>query len=105
MRVLRFKGKYRDAIASGRKRATLRMESDLKPGDLVTIEIGGERFSEAMVKCVEEVRVEDLTEELAREDGFENLSELLMELRSIYGEESLRSGTKFKLIRFELVGE
>ncbi|MDW8036317.1 MAG: ASCH domain-containing protein [Candidatus Korarchaeum sp.] len=104
MRVLRFKIKYKDAIASGRKKATLRMESDLKPGDLVTIEIGRERLGEALVKCVEEVRVDDLSDELAREDGFESLRELLIELKSIYGDKALRSGTKFKLIRLELRG-
>ncbi|MEM3446152.1 MAG: ASCH domain-containing protein [Candidatus Korarchaeum sp.] len=102
MKVLRFKGKYKHAIASGRKRATVRRESDLKPGDFVLIEAGGERLGEALIRCVEEILVDELSDEIAREDGFESLSELLNELGSIYGVEALRSGNKFKLIRFEL---
>ncbi|RDD53132.1 MAG: ASCH domain-containing protein [Candidatus Korarchaeota archaeon NZ13-K] len=103
MKVLRFRGKYRDAIISGRKRTTIRRESSLRPGDLVMVEVGEERIGEALIKCVEEVCVEELNDELAEEDGFGSLSELLMELRSIYGDDVLREGTKLKLIRFEIV--
>lgn len=103
MRTLKFKRKYREAIVSGRKRTTIRRESDLKPGELVVVEVGEERIGEALIKCVDEVDFNELSEELAREDGFESLSELLRELRSIYGDDALRNGVKFKLIRFELL--
>lgn len=59
-------------------------------------------MGEALIRCVEEILVDELSDEIAREDGFESLSELLNELGSIYGVEALRSGNKFKLIRFEL---
>lgn len=101
MRTLKFKKKYREMIISGRKRATLRKEADFDLGDIVILEVGGERIGEAVIKGVEEVSVEELNDEIAREDGFENLHELLEELRSIYGEEILAGGVKLKLIRFE----
>ncbi len=103
MRTLRFKRKYREAIISGRKGITIRRESDLRPGDLVVLEVGEERIGEALIKCVDEVRSDELNEEIAREDGFESLSELLDELRSIYGDDALMKGVKFKLIRFEML--
>lgn len=99
---LKFREKYKEGILSGRKRTTLRRETKLKPGDKVVIEAGEERIGEAVIEDVSEIRVEELTEEHAREDGFSSLEELLRELKSIYGSEVLRSGTRLKLIKFDM---
>lgn len=101
MRILKFKKKYGEMISSGRKRMTIRIEANFKPGEIVTLEVGGERIGEAVIREVEEVSVEELSDEIAREDGFESLRELLEELRSIYGDEALRERKRLKLIRFE----
>ncbi len=99
---LKFKGKYKEKILSGKKKITIRRETSLKPGDKVLIESGEEEIGEAVIKEVLNIRVEDLTDEHAREDGFSNLKELLGELRSIYGKQVLKRGTRLKLIRFDM---
>ncbi len=99
---LKFRGKYKGRILSGEKKTTLRMRTGLRPGDRVIVEAGKEEIGEAVIREVSDVRVEDLTDEHAREDGFSSLEELLRELKSIYGEEVLRKGTKLKLIKFDV---
>ncbi len=99
---MKFKGKYREKLLSGRKKSTIRRGTSLRPGDKVIIESGEESLGEALIKEVSDVRVEELTDEHAREDGFSNLKELLEELSSIYGSRILRKGTKLKLIKFDM---
>lgn len=105
MKKLRFRGKYREKILEGIKRTTLRRETMLKPGDKVLVEVGNEKIGEALIREVRELYVEELTERHAKEDGFPSLDKLLRELKSIYGEEVLRKGTKLKLIRFDMVSK
>ncbi len=102
IKKLKFKGKYKESILSGKKRTTIRRETKLKPGDRVVIESGEEAIGEALIKEVLSIKVEELTDEHAREDGFSNLGELLGELRSIYGNQVLKRGTRLKLIRFDM---
>lgn len=105
MKKLRFRSKYRDKILEGKKRTTLRRETKLKPGDRVLVEVGNEQIGEALIREVFEVKVEELTDHHAREDGFSSLDELFKELKSIYGKDVLRKGTKLKLIRFDMKPE
>ncbi len=102
MKKLKFRGKYKGRILSGEKRTTLRRETKLKPGDRVVVEAGEEEIGEAVIREISEIKVEELTDEHAREDGFSNLEELLRELSSIYGKEVLSKGTRLKLIKFDM---
>ncbi len=102
MKVLRFKGKYKDLIISGRKRSTIRMETSLNSGDLVYLEAGEERIGEAIVREVRELSLEELDDDLAREDGFQSVKDLIDELTSIYGDEIFYR--RLKLIKFDLIG-
>ena len=99
---LKFRERYKEALLSGRKRTTLRRDTKLKPGDRVTVRAGNERIGEALITEVEDIAVEELTDHHAKEDGFTNLEELLRELKSIYGRDVLKKGTKLKLIRFRM---
>jgi hypothetical protein len=102
MKVLKFKGKYKDWIISGRKRSTIRMETSLNPGDLVYLEAGEERIGEAIIREVRELSLEEIDDDLAREDGFKSVDDLINELISIYGDEIFNR--RLKLIRFDLIG-
>ncbi len=102
MKVLKFKGKYKDSIISGRKRSTIRMETILNPGDLVYLEAGEERIGEAIIREVRELSLEELDDYLAREDGFQSVEDLINELASIYGDEIFNR--RLKMIKFDLIG-
>jgi len=102
MKVLKFKGKYKDLIISGRKRSTIRMETILNPGDLVYLEAGEERIGEAIIREVRELSLEELDDYLAREDGFQSVEDLINELASIYGDEIFNR--RLKMIKFDLIG-
>jgi hypothetical protein len=102
MKVLKFKGKYKDWIISGRKKSTIRMETSLNPGDLVCLEAGEERIGEAIIREVRELSLEEIDDDLAREDGFKSVDDLINELISIYGDEIFNR--RLKLIKFDLIG-
>ncbi|ACB07799.1 ASCH domain-containing protein [Candidatus Korarchaeum cryptofilum] len=102
MKVLKFKGKYKSWIISGRKRSTIRMETSLNPGDLVYLEAGEERIGEAIIREVRELSLGEIDDDLAREDGFQSVDDLIDELISIYGDEIFNR--RLKLIRFDLIG-
>jgi hypothetical protein len=102
MKVLKFKGKYKSWIISGRKRSTIRMETSLNPGDLVYLEAGEERIGEAIIREVRELSLGEIDDDLAREDGFQSVYDLIDELISIYGDEIFNR--RLKLIRFDLIG-
>ncbi len=98
---LKFRKKYKDAIVSERKVTTIRLNTKLKPGDVVDVIVGDERIGKATVEDVSESSIGDLTDEHARRDGFSSRDELIKELFSIYGK--LNLDTKVKIIKFKLV--
>ncbi len=98
---LKFRKKYREAIISERKVTTIRLNTKLKPGDVVDVIVGEERIGKATVEDVSESSIGDLTDEHAKRDGFSSRDELIKELFSIYGK--LKSDTKVKIIKFKLV--
>ena len=97
MKHLEFKEKYLKSLLSGKKRATIRTSTNLKPGDIVFVHCGGKIIGKAEVNSVEEKFVEELTEEDAKADGFSNLKELKRELKKLYGDVD-----RFYIIRFTL---
>ena len=85
MRNLKFDGKYKDLLLSGKKRATIRVgKVNLKPGDEVLIHSGGYVIGKAKIRKVEKKRVSELTDEDAIMDGFKNKEELLDALKEHY---------------------
>ncbi|AEA46723.1 ASCH domain-containing protein [Archaeoglobus veneficus] len=97
MKHLEFKEKYKKPLLSGKKRATIRTVTNLKPGDVVFVHCGGKIIGEAEIESVEEKSAEELTEDDARADGFASLRELKRELGRLYGD-----ADKFYVIRFRL---
>ena len=83
---LEFKDRFRKQLLSGEKRVTVRLNTTLKEGDRVLIHGGGEILGEGVIEKVERKRPEELTEEDAKADGFKSLSELLGEIRRLYGD-------------------
>jgi len=85
-RHLMVKGEYVDMILSGRKRATIRLGIvKVKYPELI-VHGGGRPIAKVKVTDVVHKRVSELTDEDAREDGFNNVKELLDVLRRVYGD-------------------
>ncbi|RLF80795.1 ASCH domain-containing protein [Thermococci archaeon] len=100
MRNLKFDGKYKDLLLSGKKRATIRVgKVNLKPGDEVLIHSGGYVIGKAKIRKVEKKRVSELTEEDAIMDGFKNKEELLDALKEHY--KNIKSDTEVTVVEFE----
>ncbi|MCD6559953.1 MAG: ASCH domain-containing protein [Palaeococcus sp.] len=102
MEHLKFDGRYKDALISGRKRATIRLNRvSLNPGDEVLIHSGGYVLGFARIRRVERKKVRELTDEDAKLDGFRNRGELIRALGKHY--RNLSSEMDITLIEFELV--
>ncbi|WP_456449983.1 ASCH domain-containing protein [Palaeococcus sp. (in: euryarchaeotes)] len=102
MEHLKFDGRYKDALISGRKRATIRLNRvSLNPGDEVLIHSGGYVLGFARIRRVERKKVRELTDEDAKLDGFRNREELIRALGKHYRNLSPEMDTT--LIEFELV--
>ena len=100
MRNLKFDGKYKDLLLSGKKRATIRVgKVNLKPGDEVLIHSGGYVIGKAKIRKVEKKRVSELTDEDAIMDGFKNKEELLDALKAHY--KNINPDTEVTVIKFE----
>ena len=100
MRNLKFDGKYKDLLLSGKKRATIRVgKVNLKPGDEVLIHSEGYVIGKAKIRKVEKKRVSELTDEDAIMDGFKNKEELLDALKEHY--KNIKSDTEVTVVEFE----
>jgi hypothetical protein len=84
-RHLMVKGKYVDAILSGRKTTTIRMGIVRPRYREIMIHGGGRPVAKAIITGVRYKKVSQLTLEDAVKDGFSSLDELLSELREAYG--------------------
>jgi hypothetical protein len=86
MKHLEFDGKYKDALLSGKKRATVRLgrRPNLKEGDTVLIHAGGYALGKAVIEKVESKTVKELTDEDAFLDGFSSREELIKALKEHY---------------------
>lgn len=78
------KGKYVDLILSGKKTATIRLGLVRPRYKEMIVHGGGRPVAKISVKRVIYKKVKELTEEDAVKDGFNNLNELLKELRKVY---------------------
>ena len=96
MKHIEFKGKYAEKILKGEKTATIRKRVYVKPNDVVFVHSGGKIIGKARIKEVRQIDIQDLDHELARKEGFDNIEELMDEIREYYGE-----GKDLYLIEFD----
>jgi len=103
LRRLNFAKEYKKKIEEGLKRQTIRLSTSLKEGDRVEVVAGGEVLGIAKITRVERKTIEELTDEDAKRDGFENLAQLFKALRKHYGKISNKK--EVCLIGFEMEGD
>lgn len=85
-RHLMLKRDYLERLLSGEKRVTLRLGVVVPTSRKVYLHSDGRIVAEAEIEGVVYKRVEELTDEDAREDGFANREELIRELKRFYGD-------------------
>ncbi|NHW44460.1 MAG: ASCH domain-containing protein [Candidatus Verstraetearchaeota archaeon] len=85
MRRLNFAKEYKKKIKEGLKRQTIRLSTSLREGEKVEVVAGGEVLGIAKITRVERKTIDELTDEDAKRDGFENVAQLLKALRRHYG--------------------
>ena len=90
MKRLSFAKEYKKKIKEGLKRQTIRLSTSLKEGDRVKVVAGGEVLGVARITKVERKTIDELTDEDAKRDGFENVAQLVKALRRHYGKISNR---------------
>jgi hypothetical protein len=100
LRKLNFAKEYKKKIKEGLKRQTIRLSTSLKEGDRVEVVAGGEVLGIAKITKVERKTVEELTDEDAKRDGFENVAQLVKALRKHYGR--ISSKKEVCVIGFEM---
>lgn len=85
MRRLNFAKEYKKKIKEGLKRQTIRLSTSLREGEKVEVVAGGEVLGIAKITRVERKTIDELTDEDAKRDGFENVAQLVKALRRHYG--------------------
>ena len=99
---LTFDGEFKEALLSGRKTKTLRrFKPKVQPGDIVFVHSGGYVLGKARIKDVRPIRLSEIDDELAKQEGFESKEELLRKLKEIYPD--LSENDVLWLIDFEFV--
>jgi len=85
-RHLMVKGEYVDLILKGVKKSTIRLGIIKPKYNEIMIHGGGKPIALAKITNVKYKRINELTDEDARKDGFPSLKVLLKELKKSYGE-------------------
>ena len=83
---IEFKKKYKRKLMGGKKSCTIRKRCYVSEGDEVLVHCGGKIIGKARITEVEERRVDELGDDIAREEGFKSRKELVNEIRKIYGD-------------------
>jgi len=102
-RRIYFKEEFKEDILSGRKKSTIRLNSDVKVGEVVEVVAGGDHVGYAIITGVKVKKVSQLTDEDALADGFSSREELLRALKRIYGR-AIGGSTEVKVVTFKLLG-
>ncbi len=100
-RHLMVKGEYVDKILKGIKRATIRLGIVRPRYNEIIIHGGGRPVAKVRITKVKYKRLNELTEEDAKMDGFNSLEELLQHLRKAYG--NVSSNDIVTIIEFEVL--
>ena len=86
-------------LQSGKKMTTIRMNTDLKPREIVEIVAGGESCGYARIIKIVKKEISEINNKDAKKDGFKNRKELIKALKKIYGK--ITPETQVYIIRFE----
>ncbi len=100
-KYLPVKWEYLRDILRGRKTATIRWGLLTVPHKRVYLECGGRVYGELEILGVKHVKLSELSDEDARQDGFYGLTELIAALTRIYPD--ITPGDWVTVIRFRLV--
>ncbi len=100
--MLLFKKKFLPAIRCGQKTQTIRLweHRRMRPGQRSYIPGAGH----VRIEAVDEVRLEDLTDDDARPDGFDRVEALRAEIARLYGT-PLPEGFRAYRVVFRLMAE
>lgn len=97
--MLLFKKKYLAAIRAGEKTQTIRVWRHRRMRSGQRSYIPGAGYIQVL--SVDEVTLDELTDDDARRDGFDSLATLQSEIESLYAEQ-LAAGFGIYCVRFEL---
>ncbi len=100
-RHIMVKGKYVEAILSGRKRATIRVGIVKPKYNELIIHGGGKPVAKVRITNIVYKKVRDLTDHDAKLDGFNSREELLRELERVYG--FVKPEDNVTIIEFEVI--
>lgn len=102
VKYLMFSKKYFNKLINGEKIATIRLNNlNLKPGDKFFIHSGGYVLGLAEVTNLTKKKINELTNEDAVKDGFNDVNELLRNLKQHYP--GVKSTTLVNVIEFRWV--
>ncbi|MEM1714139.1 MAG: ASCH domain-containing protein [Desulfurococcaceae archaeon] len=100
-RHIMLKGAYIEKLLSNEKKATIRKGIYKPKYSEVIIHAGGKPVAKARITRVYYRRLKELGEYEARLEGFKNTSELVKELRRVYGD--INEDDYFTVIEFEII--
>lgn len=100
-RHIMMKKEFAELVLAGVKTTTIRLGIVKPKRKRVILHGGGKVLAELEITGVEVKRVCDLTDEDAKEDGFQNKNQLLQNLNEIYG--SIRPSDKVTIIKFKVI--
>ncbi|MEM3992859.1 MAG: ASCH domain-containing protein [Desulfurococcaceae archaeon] len=100
-RHIMLKGAYIEKLLSNEKKATIRKGIYRPKYSEVIIHAGGKPVAKARITRVYYRRLKELGEYEARLEGFKNTSELVEELRRVYGD--INEDDYFTVIEFEII--
>jgi len=100
-RHMMMKKEYAELVLAGAKTATIRLGVVRPKRRRVLLHSGGKVLAELEITGVEVKRVRDLTDEDAKQDGFQDRRQLIEHLEGIYGRR-LGEDEKVTVIRFRI---
>jgi len=100
-RHMMMKKEYAELVLAGAKTATIRLGVVRPKRRRVLLHSGGKVLAELEITGVEVKRVRDLTDEDAKQDGFQDTRQLIEHLEGIYGRR-LGEDEKVTVIRFRI---
>ncbi len=103
MKKLVFKLEYAGKILTGEKTTTIRLNTDLREGEIVEVYVGHVRIGRAIIKSIKKKKLDKLTEEEIKTDGFSSREALIKELSKIYGRRRISNNPDIYIIEFKLI--
>ncbi len=103
MKKLVFKLEYAGKILTGEKTTTIRLNTDLREGEIVEVYVGHVRIGRAVIKRINRKKLNELTDEEIKADGFSSREALIRELSKIYGMRRITSNPDVYIIEFSLI--